>query len=184
MDKKRYVYYHIKAALKRRSTWAVIISLLFLIWVISGIHLPSALNMKLGIFTNGSRRAEKMLSDAEGGFEYIRYGSKEELVRDVKAGVLECGFLLSEDFDECVSEGKTKETVEYIASNFTTGGAVAKENFYALFLRDFGKDIVLGAYDDMFEDIGAKDDGEVKEYLTERYAFYADGNGIFTVDFR
>ena len=185
--KLRYIYYHLKALLKRREPWVLIFAVVLLIFVFKGITLPSADNTKVGIVTNGSERAKRVaeLMDEDSTiYSVCEYETEEELLTDVRKGALECGFIFDDDFDKLVSHERMKESIQYIYSPYTTKGLVAKESLYSAFLKDYSDDILLSEYRSIF---GSNDDSlkeEIEDMLIERNAYYLDGNDIFEVDFK
>lgn len=182
-NKARYLFYHTKALLKRRSTWALIVSIAFFIAVILGINVPDVENTKVGIFTNGGTYAKKIANNIEEKssiYEIVEYEDADKLSDDVLSGKLECGFVFSKDFDKKAESGRFKETVSYICSPYTTKGLVAKETLYSSFLKFYSETIL----EENYEKIYGEKDKEAMEYLLKRNMEYQDSQDIFTVDFR
>lgn len=182
MIKFKYLFYHTKALLKKRSTWALLISIVLFVMIILGINTPDALNTRLGIITNDSTYAKKIIANIKNGdgvYEIIEYDNQDALKEDVLSGKIECGFIFSDKFDKKAREGRMKDTIEYIFSPYTTKGLVAKETLYASFLKYYSEVILM----DNYEKIYGEYDEEKADYLLKQNSEYQDSQDIFTVDF-
>lgn len=184
----RKIYYGIKASLKRSSTWIVIASLVLLTAVFMGISIPDGNGTKLGIISGESKRAEEIIEkikESDSIYEIVRYDDREELVKDLKKGITECGFVFASDFDANIEKGRLKGQIEYISSPYTTKGLVAREVVFAAFLKEYGRDILDEKFPELFEGVSDEtDDVGISEFMHNSYAKYLESTDIFTVDFR
>lgn len=183
MRKLRYVFYHLKALFKRRSTWVLIASIVFLCLVLSGVNTPDVRNTSLGVVTFESEYADQIVNDintSDGAYRVYLYQNETELNKDLLSGKIECGFVFSKDFDKKAGRGKTKDLIKYIYSPHTTKGMIAKETVFASFLKVYSEYILQDAYDGIYGEYNE----DTMEYLLQKNAEYQDSQNIFTVDFR
>ena len=180
----RVPYYHLKASLKKRSTWMVIISLCLLILIFKDISLPDNKNVTVGVVLNENIESQKILENINSIYSFNIYDDEDSLKQDVKNGTLECGFIFDKSFDDKVNKGRIKNLVEYVYSPYTTKGAVIKETIYSAFLKDYSNLMLSDSIGDVF---GSDYDGEttkqIEKSLHDKNAYYIDSNDIFTVDF-
>lgn len=180
----RVPYYHLKASLKKRSTWMVIISLLFLILIFKGISLPDNNNVTVGVVLNENAESQKIMDNINSIYNFSIYDEADSLRQDVKNGTLECGFIFDKSFDEKVKKGRLKNLVEYIYSPYTTKGAVIKETIYSAFLKGYSDLILSDSVVDVFgSDYDKETMEQIEKSLHDKNAYYIDSNDIFTVDF-
>lgn len=180
----RYIYYHLKASLKKRSTWIVIFSFIFLVLVYRGVHIPDSLNVSVGVVLNDSKKARDCFSNINSIYSFVEYDNEDALIKDVLDGSLECGFVFDEEFDELVDRRRIKSAVEYVYSPYTTKGLSIKETVYSAFLKDYSIDILLDSYDEIFTGaVAGENDTLAKDMLSAQNAYYLEGNNIFAVDF-
>lgn len=178
----RFLYY-IKIALYRRSTWVVLLTLVFLGFVISGISLPKENNTLVGIITNGSGYAQSIVGENESIFSFLSYESENELINDIKTGQIECGFIIDEDFDKNLAKGRGDDSIECIVSPYSIRSEAAKEVLYSRIFNEYSKELMLKAYDSQYP--GSIDSNPIiQEKLIESYQQYAGSDRIFNVEYR
>ena len=183
--KLRYIFYHTKALLKKRQTWAVIVTLIFLAFVYSGITFPSIENTYIGVVTYGSKQADEMidiLSKRSALYEIKIYEDDDELKKDILNGTLECGFVFDENFDKFVDKGKLKNTIEYIYSPYTTKGLAAKETIFSAFLDTYSNKIWLKEYPKIFGSFDEDQKKEIIESMEKSNEYYKGSNVIFDIE--
>ena len=186
----RFLYY-IKIALYRRSTWVVLLTLIFLGFVVSGISLPKENNTLIGVITNGSGYAQSIVGENDleqvhrngGTFSFLNYENVSALVNDVKTGQIECGFIIDEDFDKNLARGRGDDSIECIVSPYSIRSEAAKEVLYSRIFNEYSKELMLKAYDSQYP--GSIDSNPIiKEKLIESYQKYAGSDRIFNVEYR
>lgn len=186
MMKFRYVFYHVKALLKKRETWVLIATIIFLIFVYNGITLPSSDNTSIGVVLSDSSRASSIASIMENKtslYTISEYKDIDSLKTDVLSGKIECGFIFSDDFDKLMERGKLKDTVKYIYSPYTTKGIAIKETVSSAILEEYSDEILKKQYSKMFGSQDPELKSEILSKLYEQNHYYLDGNDIFEVDF-
>ncbi len=182
----RRIYYKTKAALKRRTTWAVILTAVFLFFVYRGVTLPDPDNTVVGILGNGTGEASLILtrlSGKDGIFRFEEYDDEEELRDDILSGKLECGFIFDPNFDILVESGKMKKGIRYIRSPYTTKGAVAKEVLYGELLWDVSAGILSEDADEIFTATDPSEKDLIRKSILDRNEYYRNGSEIFAVRF-
>lgn len=135
----------LKENLKKRTTWLAAAAMLFLLYIVSGIHLPETDNVSVGLCAGQNVQDYEFLTELQsesGRFRYVEYADEERLYQDVQSGKLECAFLLDERFEQKVEAGSLKDCVYYISNPHTTKGEVAKEAFFAAFFRSYSKKLL------------------------------------------
>ena len=135
----------LKENLKKRTTWLAAAAMLFLLYIVSGIHLPETDNVSVGLCAGQNVQDYEFLTELQSEsvrFRYMEYADEERLYQDVQSGKLECAFLLDERFEQKVEAGSLKDCVYYISNPHTTKGEVAKEAFFAAFFRSYSKKLL------------------------------------------
>jgi len=180
----RVPYYHLKAALKKRSTWILIGSVLLLIFIFSGISLPDNSNVTVGVVTNGRGASLSIVENIDSMYKFCIYEDEDSLKSAVKDGTLECGFIFAEKFDDRIEKGRLNNLIEYVYSPYTTKGAVIKETVYSAFLKYYSDHILIGSVEDIFGRTKDEDTRRmIEQSLKDKNAYYMGSNDIFTVDF-
>lgn len=185
MMKLRYIFYHLKALLKKRQTWAVIITLAFLAFVYSGITFPSIDNTFIGVVTAGSERAEEMvnsLEERDSLYKVKAYESSEELKKDILNGTLECGFIFDGNFDNMLERGKSKHLIEYVYSPYTTKGLAAKETVFSAFMENYSNEIIMAEYNKIFGSADDETKEEIIESIKKSNEYYKNSDAIFDIE--
>lgn len=171
----------VKNYLKKRSSYLTVLGMVFLIWIISGISIPSYTNMKAGLLCGDSSIANQIkesLVAEENDFEFITYEDENELIEDVISGTVDCGFVFSTDFDDMFQERNTDKGISYYATPFSTKGEVLKEKIFSVYFEYYSQNILEDVEEDVF---GDKDETRMEEIL-ETNQFYLEGNDIFQVE--
>ena len=180
---EKYVIWYVlslKENIKKRGSWLAVLGMVFLVWVVSEISIPSYKNMQAGIWCGSSQSAYQIkeeLLEAESEFEFVEYQSKEELYQDVTAGKIDCGFAFAEDFDEKMNTGEQKDLILYLSTPFTSKGEVLKETVYAAFFKIYSEHVLGDAETDIF----GEHDEKRMEQLLEINQDYLQGNEVFQV---
>ena len=124
----------LKQNMKNASTWLMLCVMLALLWIVGHIEMPDGANRTVSVCYQDSkyeREIAKLLENSTTEFSFEAAESADEVFQNVETGIAECGFVLDEDFDELIEEGKWEEIVTCYSSPFGTKTEVAKENFYA-----------------------------------------------------
>ena len=180
----KYIYYHLKASFKKRSTYVVILSLALFILVIMGIKLPNSDNVTVGVIKNESQIADKCFDNMDSMYSFIEYENINSLENDIITGTIECGFIFSSNFDRDFSKGRLKNSIDYIYSPYTTKGLAIKESIFSSLLTLYSNNILLSSFDEIFIDFeDEKTKEKAKDELIEKNAYYLSSNDIFAVDF-
>lgn len=181
----RYIFYHLKALLKKRQTWAVVLTLVFLLFVYGGITFPSVENTYVGVVTFGSEHAKTMIDSLENRsalYTFKEYDSEARLKKDVLSGVLECGFVFDGQYDRLVEKGKVKSSIEYVCSPYTTKGLAAKETLFSAFLDDYSNTIVLKEYSKIFGSKDGEEKDKIINSIEESNQYYKNSDVIFDIE--
>lgn len=180
------LFFRIKALIKKRYFWAVLIASLLLVYVIMTVNFPSKENFFLGIVTNGSDYAENTalsINSSGSSFEMVFYDSSEDLYADVLSGKLDCGFVFDEKADSRIQKGELKNLFTYINSPYTTKGSAGIEMLSSNLMRQSAPDIIMDNYDSLFGKIEAPSK-DVSAYYSERYNYYINSEDVFMVEYK
>lgn len=113
-------------------------------------------------------------------FEFERVQSYEELIEEVTSGRSECGFVITDDFDEKIVVCDTDDLIVYVRSNYTNKGEVAKETVFAEFFEIYGRILII----DEQEEIFGTDDTKLMEALISDYDRLLVGDEVFNADYQ
>ena len=177
---EKYMIWYIlsvKEHIKKRSSWLIVIGMFFFIWIITSISVPNYRNMYVGILCGESEAAGQIKEDLqrEEAFIFIEYEDSKLLYEDVQSGRIECGFIFSEDMDEKMKNGQLRDTIQYIASIFSTKGEVLKERVYAAFFRLYSEEIL----EDLEPEIFGNHSEKRMQKIIERKRMYEKSDEIF-----
>ncbi len=173
-----------KRQIKKPSFYLFVFGVIFLLYLVQNMILPSAKNTRIGIFAENGIYAEKTketLLQKEGGLTFVEVSGEEELKDAVYRGEYDCGFILPERLDAAMAERDLKDSVTYIYSTATTKGMVAKESVYAVLFRFLSSEILKEESENgtLFEESST----EAEEAVLEANEHYLGGDEIFTVNF-
>ena len=171
----------VKNYLVKRSTYLTAAGMLLLVLVISGITIPSAQNMKVGVICGESEIANQMLNrlkESRADFDFVEYQDVDDMIEAVIGGTLDCGFVFSDDFDEMCEEADIKDGISFYATSFSTKGEVLKESLCAAYLECYTPYF----FADIEKDIFRKQDTERLENMIADYQLYLKGNDIFQME--
>lgn len=158
----------LKAWLMRKNSWFMLIGILLVIVLVSQIHLPSVENIKVGILPADDIYSQKMvnaLDSMDSVFEFISFEDQEELINEIVAGNLECGFVLDEEFEKHVQDDDLRDIMTYICTPMTAKGEIVKEAVYAAFLQVYGEEILV----DNEKSVFGRENGAITNMLLEEY---------------
>lgn len=180
----KILFFKVKASLKKWSTWVVIASIAFLLSVLCGIKIPEN-TFVVGIVSNGTEIGNVIIGQTDSAFVFKAYESKEEMSEDVSTGLIECGFVFDESFEERLEKNDKEKAVEYIYSPYTLKGQVAKETVFRYVYEYENSFILSEGLDAVYGDTIDKADKDIiMGKLLGKTGLYLDGNSTFTVDFR
>lgn len=143
--------------------------LLFLL-VFQNIVFPASYRMEYGIFLDGAECGQDVLDRLakDDLYRYVLVDSREALMDEVRAGRLDCGFVLDKRLDEVETLADLDKRIDYICSTSTTKGSILKEKVFAAYLMSAAK-LMLAAY---------SRDG--KTFAQESEELTRDITGLFT----
>ncbi len=173
----------LKAWCKTRVCWLQIAGMLFVVYVILHITLPSQETVRVGLCGVKDGYAEeiaKLLTERESVFSFTEYTDEKALGEDVARGITECGFVFLDDFEERFSNAKINHCVKYMETPFTTKGKVAKETFYASFFQVYGRVLLKNQVPEIFSDGHTK----MQRLLLEKNQEYRDSDVVFSAEIR
>ena len=170
-----------KDVCKKKTTWISVAGMIFLVFLIHGIQIPSQNNMRVGIIygtsTNG-RQIEEFLQRGESVFEFQNYSDADLLREDVAAGKLVCGFVLPDHLDEKMEEGDLRDSILYLTTPIEVRGEVAKETFYAAFLSAYSDELMRGQAVEIY----GEQDAERQERLQKEMERLLQNDEVFQTD--
>ena len=182
----------LKRQLLRPFSWVIVFFMVLSVASIYYVTAPDADNKKILLFNENSYAAaddysEKLIqglltaSDTKDTiFEFVCTTSYEELIEAVTSGSVECGFVLTKEFDEKIVSGDTDGIIAYVESTYTNKGEVAKETVFSEFFEIYGKILIENKQVDIF----GTDDAELKKWLDAEYDRLLIGDEVFNADYQ
>lgn len=178
------IIYWLKILIYRRSTWAVLVTVAFMIAVLLGISLPKDDNVLVGVIDNGSNYAQSCLvNQGESEFCFVGYSDEGLLQNDVKTGQLECGFIFDEGFDSELEGGRAEGIITCVISPYSLRTEAVKEVLYGIVFSSYSSKLMLEAYEEQFP--GSMDHNQlIEDSLVASYQDYAASDKIFNVEYK
>ena len=149
--------------------------------LVSQMRIPNGENVSVGLCLAEEPMAEAIaagLSQRESVFEFIVFEKESELRKALETAEIDSGFLFSEEFEEKVKKGCSKELITFLRTPFSAKGTVAKETLYAVFLEKYGEEILLDGRKEIYEE----DRKDLVPFLLERNAEYLKSEEFFRTE--
>ncbi len=180
---KYWIWYalQLKAWCRTKICWMQVIGMLFVVYVIMHITLPSQDNIQVGICnsTDGyAAEISELLLQEESVFIFTEYADEGSLREDIADGTIECGFVFSDDFEQRFSGADIEGCVKYMETPFTTKGKIARETFFASFFRVYGRILLQEEVPNIFQNKQQK----MREMMLEKNREYREGDKVFSVE--
>ena len=93
------------------------------------------------------------LKEEDGIFRFLTFEEREEMIRQIENGTLECGFVLPEKFYENIAKGKIRNQIELYYSPSSTAHKISYEVVFSHLFQELS-DVVLLGYIGDFEEKG------------------------------
>ncbi|PWT26355.1 hypothetical protein [Butyrivibrio fibrisolvens] len=182
----------LKRQLKRPFLWVIALFMVISVLAIFYVTAPDVNNKRILLYSADENALEDSYSQKlidnlltasqknDTIFEFERIENYDALIDEVTRGSAECGFVLSEDFDERIALCDTSDLIEYVSSNYTTKGEVARETVFAEFFEIYGKILI----DSESYEIFGRDDFEITAWLTDEYDRLLSGDDVFNADYQ
>lgn len=180
---QKYIIWYrlfLKTFLKNRIYWIQIAVMGLILLLFTGASFPQNDSVQIGVYAGNSKDAENItreLLTEDGVFSFHAYDSRENLVQDVVAGKLECGFAFQNDFDQRMEQENLKNAVTYFSTPYTLNGEIAKETVYTKVLRAYSNQILRRGSKHIYED----GNREREKYLLAKNRDYLEGSDLFQV---
>ncbi len=157
------------------------IAILLLMVLLTGVYevLPAksqSADIKVAMYSEDSTGHYENLVDYLGNinsiYTFYTVDSKDQLIKDVKSGYAECGYLIPDDFFQAYVTGTAWENpVSLYVTPASTFHAVINETFFSAMVSICAEDILLYAVDNPDWD----------EELKEGLEFYRNSPEVFTI---
>ena len=157
------------------------IAILLLMVLLTGVYkiLPAksqSADIKVAMYSEDSsgyyENLVTYLEDINSIYTFYTVDSKEQLLKDVKSGYAECGYLIPDDFFQAYVTGTAWENpVSLYVTPASTFHAVINETFFSAMVSICAEDILLYAIDNPDWD----------EELKEGLEFYRNSPEVFTI---
>lgn len=180
MEKTWYIL-QLKAEMKRKTWWIIPAAMIAVALLVSQMRIPNGENVSVGLCLAEDPMAEAIaarLSQRESVFEFIVFEKESELRKALETAEIDSGFLFSEEFEEKVKKGCSKELITFLRTPFSAKGTVAKETLYAVFLEKYGEEILLDGRKEIYEE----DRKDLVPFLLERNAEYLKSEEFFRTE--
>lgn len=180
----------LKRQLKRPFLWVIALFMVISVLAIFYVTAPDVNNKRILLYSEdassdglGNELIESLITASQKEdtiFEFECIESYEKLIDEVTRGSAECGFIISQDFDQRIALRDTSKLIEYVESNYTTKGEVARETVFAEFFEIYGKILI----DTSSYEIFGRDDDEIRDWLNEEYDRLLAGDDVFNADYQ
>lgn len=164
----------LKQNMRKLGTWVLLVTMLFLMWVVGHIHTPDQDNTTVAICFNGSnfeKEIKEVIEEGNAQFEFDEYDTAEAVSDAVESGKVECGFVFSEDFDSRIAQGDWEDVVTCYSTPFGTKTDVAKETLYGTLYPIYSRWLLAETENEIY----SKEDPERLEQLLEKHDTYLEG---------
>ena len=115
MEKTWYIL-QLKAEMKRKTWWIIPAAMIAVALLVSQMRIPNGENVSVGLCLAEDPMAEAIaagLSQRESVFEFIVFEKESELRKALETAEIDSGFLFSEEFEEKVKKGCSKELITF-----------------------------------------------------------------------
>lgn len=184
MEKIRlYLVWLWKISKKQKREWIRLGLLVIVLVFLGSYRISDNADTMIGIVYPQTEIAKQIVDDIcenKRSLEFVVYKDTDEMIKDELSGILDCGFIFCEDFDEKFQSGDLSDSISYSYTPFTTKGSVAKEYVYAGILKKYSIIILkkeVGAY--LAEE---KNTDLLNAYLEGRCEEYIKSDAIFHIE--
>ena len=174
----------LKRQLKKPGIYLLAACFVFLLYLFQNIVFPSFESRSAGIVTDESENGSTILAylqKTEGPYAFVQIKDREELIEEVSAGRLDCGFVIRASLDEVRSLSGINQVAEYYASPSTIRGAVLKEKVFSAILRQVAEQVLTGISES--GDVFAEKGGPVTRDLLASYRGFLESDSTLQVVF-
>ncbi len=108
----------------------------FFLYVFQNVVFPVSYRLDYGICVDGADCAPDMLESLskDGLYRYILYDSREAMMDEVRAGRIDCGFILDARLNAVTGLKRLNGLIDYVSSPSTAKGSILREKVFAAFL--------------------------------------------------
>lgn len=143
--------------------------------------------IKVGVLAEDEdgRLLLKDLEEEDGIFRFLAFDEREEMIREIENGALECGFVLPEGFYENIAKGKLMRQIELFYSPSSTAHKISYEVVFSYLFRNLS-DYVLPRYIDESVERGVftgEEAGLARENLLAIKEKYDGGGNTFSFSY-
>lgn len=137
--------------------------------------------IETGIFAEdeGGMRLFSKLQEEEGIFRFSLYEDKEEMIRQIENGSLECGFVLPEGFYENLEKGRMMRQIILYYSPASSAHKISYEVVFS-HLFELLSDKVLSDYVEYAVEEGIFPQEEILEEILEKNEYYSQNGSTFS----
>ncbi|MBQ9065815.1 MAG: hypothetical protein IJ123_10250 [Blautia sp.] len=134
-----------KRQLKKPGLYLLAGMLVLFLYIFDSLVLPGEHTLSYGILNDGSVCGDSVIADLKTDTLYtpVVLSSRSALEREVGAGRLDCGFILTGKLDSAAGPENLDGSVQYICSTSTARGAVLKDKIYGAIVRETTKKMLL-----------------------------------------
>lgn len=127
----------------------------------------------------------KKLREEEGIFRFLAFDEREEMIREIENGTLECGFVLPEKFFENIAKGKMMRQIELYYSPSSTAHKISYEVAFSYLFQELSDHVLLSYIDDSVEKgvFTAEEAGQVKDKLLVMKEKYSNNGSTFSFSY-
>lgn len=174
----------LKAGLKKPFTYIWILLMALSLYLVKGSLLPLSGPTEVLICNESGEYGERVLEILQASGKdltaciYTEILGEETLRSMVGRGQARCGFIFPENMEELIADGETRGMITLVTSPFSVKSALAREKVFAALYRVMNAGIIEDAEDEIFESPGL-----VRDYIRERYEYYAGGNDVFGLEY-
>lgn len=125
------------------------------------------------------------LEEEDGIFRFLKFDEREEMIREIENGNLECGFVLPERFYQNVINGKMMKQIELYYSPSSTAHKISYEVVFSYLFQELSDHVLIGYIDNSVEKgaFTAEEAGQAKENLLAMKEKYSSNGSTFSFSY-
>lgn len=125
------------------------------------------------------------LEEEDGIFRFLKFDEREEMIREIENGNLECGFVLPERFYQNMINGKMMKQIELYYSPSSTAHKISYEVVFSYLFQELSDHVLIGYIDNSVKKgaFTAEEAGQAKENLLAMQEKYSSNGSTFSFSY-
>ena len=168
----------VKNQYKSKRTWLMLLLMILACVLYRNLCVSQNSELGVGIICKDSvygKQIFDILQQEDSHFRFEEFEDEEQLLKQVKNHMLECGFIFDKEFDEAFLQDDLDKTIPWYVSEQQVHANVARETVSAALLRVYAKQEIQRDQKQIF----GTEDQEQLERLLKYNADYLQGDLLF-----